>query len=85
MRRARGRRRWACSATGRCSTSCSGAPAPSGARPLEEQTGWAEHAAFMDGLVDAGFILLGRRLADGVRVVHAVEADSGTPSGPRSA
>ena len=28
-------------------------------RPLEEQSGWAEHAAFMDGLVDDGFIVLG--------------------------
>jgi len=46
------------------------------ARPLEEQSGWAEHAAFMDGLVDAGFIVLGGPLADERRVVHAVEADT---------
>ena len=46
------------------------------ARPLEEQSGWAEHAAFMDGLVDAGFIVLGGPLADERRVVHAVEAES---------
>lgn len=45
-------------------------------RPLEEQSGWDAHAAFMDGLVDAGFVVLGGPLADGVRVVHAVEAES---------
>ena len=28
-------------------------------RPLEEQSGWSEHAAYMDGLVDDGFIVLG--------------------------
>jgi uncharacterized protein YciI len=45
-------------------------------RPLEEQSGWPEHAAFMDGLVDAGFVVLGGPLADGRRVAHAVEAES---------
>jgi uncharacterized protein YciI len=45
-------------------------------RPLEEQTGWPAHAAFMDALVDAGFIVLGGPLADEDRVVHAVEAES---------
>lgn len=43
---------------------------------LEEQTGWREHAAFMDGLVDAGVIVLGGPLADEFRVVHAIEAES---------
>ncbi len=46
------------------------------ARPLEEQTGWEAHAAFMDGLVDAGLIVLGGPLADEHRVVHAIEAES---------
>ena len=45
-------------------------------RPLEEQSGWSEHAAFMDGLVDDGFIVLGGPLADDGRVAHAVEAES---------
>ena len=45
-------------------------------RPLEEQSGWLEHAAFMDGLVDSGFIVLGGPLADEVRTAHAVEAES---------
>jgi len=44
--------------------------------PLEEQTGWGEHASFMDGLVDAGFLVLGGPLADEVRVAHLVEAES---------
>ena len=30
----------------------------------------------MDGLVDAGFVVLGGPLADGDRVVHVVEAES---------
>ena len=46
------------------------------ALPLEEQSGWPAHADFMDGLVDAGFIVLGGPLADELRVVHAVEAES---------
>jgi len=45
-------------------------------RPMEEQSEWPAHAAFMDGLVDAGFIVLGGPLADEERVVHVVEADS---------
>jgi uncharacterized protein YciI len=45
-------------------------------RPLAEQSGWDAHAAFMDGLVDDGFIVLGGPLADEHRVVHAVEAGS---------
>jgi len=45
-------------------------------RPLEEQSDWPAHAAFMDGLVDAGFILLGGPLADDGRVAHAVESAS---------
>ena len=45
-------------------------------RPLEEQSGWLEHAAFMDGLVEDGFIVLGGPLADEYRVVYAVEAES---------
>jgi uncharacterized protein YciI len=47
-------------------------------RPLEEQSGWDEHAAFMDALVDDGFLVLGGPLGDEERVVHAVEAESET-------
>ena len=45
-------------------------------RPLEEQSGWDAHAAFMDGLVDSGFVVLGGPLADEHRVILAVQADS---------
>ena len=45
-------------------------------RPMEQQSDWPTHASFMDGLVDAGFVILGGPLADDVRVVHAVEAES---------
>jgi uncharacterized protein YciI len=44
-------------------------------RPLEEQTGWPEHADFMDALVDDGLIVLGGPLPD-YRVAHAVQAES---------
>jgi uncharacterized protein YciI len=45
-------------------------------RPMEEQSDWPAHADFMDGLVDAGFLVLGGPLSDEHRVVHAVEAES---------
>jgi hypothetical protein len=45
-------------------------------RPLEEQSDWLAHAAFMDALVDAGVIVLGGPLGDEHRVAHAIEAES---------
>jgi hypothetical protein len=45
-------------------------------RPLEEQSNWSAHASFMNGLVDAGFVVLGGPLADEHRVVLAIEAES---------
>jgi hypothetical protein len=45
-------------------------------KPLEQQSGWLDHAAFMDGLVDDGFIVLGGVLGDELRTAHAVEAGS---------
>jgi uncharacterized protein YciI len=45
-------------------------------QPMEEQSEWPAHAAFMDGLVASGFVVLGGPLADEQRVVLAVEADS---------
>jgi len=45
-------------------------------KPLEEQSGWSEHAALMDELVDAGFIVLGGPLGDERRVAFAIEASS---------
>jgi hypothetical protein len=44
--------------------------------PLEEQSGWPDHAAFMDGLCADGFVLLGGLLADEFRVVLVIEAES---------
>jgi hypothetical protein len=44
--------------------------------PLEEQSGWPDHAAFMDGLFADGFVLLGGLLADEFRVVLVIEAES---------
>ena len=43
---------------------------------MEEQSDWPEHATFMDGLVESGFVVLGGPLADEERVVHVVEAES---------
>ena len=45
-------------------------------KPMEEQSGWDEHASFMDALVDDGFVVLGGPLADERRVVHAIQAGS---------
>jgi hypothetical protein len=45
-------------------------------KQLEEQSGWDEHATFMDALVDDGFVVLGGPLYDEQRVVHAIEAES---------
>jgi uncharacterized protein YciI len=45
-------------------------------QPLEEQSGWPVHAAFMDGLVASGFVVLGGPLADEQRVVLVIEAES---------
>jgi uncharacterized protein YciI len=45
-------------------------------RPLEQQSGWDEHADFMDGLVERGVVVLGGPLADEHRVVLAIEAAS---------
>ena len=45
-------------------------------RDMREQAGWEEHARFMDGLVDAGFVLLGGPLEGGRDTLHVVEAES---------
>ena len=44
------------------------------ARPRREQDGWDEHAAFMDALVEGGFVVLGGPIGDGERVMLIVEA-----------
>ncbi len=45
-------------------------------RGLREQEGFEEHAAFMDGLVADGFIVLGGPIAPGREVLHAISAES---------
>lgn len=43
-------------------------------RPIREQQAWDSHAAFMDGLVAEGFIIIGGPLGNGDQTLHAVEA-----------
>lgn len=45
-------------------------------RDLRQQDGWAEHARFMDSLVEEGFIVLGGPLEGGREVLHAISAVS---------
>ena len=42
-------------------------------RPIRRQDGWDEHAAFMDGLVKDGFIILGGPVGDGEQTLQVVE------------
>ena len=43
-------------------------------RGLREQDAWDEHAAFMDGLVDDGVVILGGPVGSGEQTLHVVEA-----------
>jgi uncharacterized protein YciI len=43
-------------------------------RGRREQDGWDEHAAFMDGLLGEGFVVLGGPIGDGEQVMVVVEA-----------
>jgi uncharacterized protein YciI len=45
-------------------------------RPMREQDAWAEHAAFMDGLADSGFVVLGGPLGDGRNTLLIVDSES---------
>ena len=49
-------------------------PAWDPSRGRREQAGWDEHAAFMDALVDDGFVVLGGPIGDADRVLVVVEA-----------
>lgn len=42
-------------------------PAWDASLPMREQKRWAEHARFMDGLADEGFVVLGGPLGKGER------------------
>jgi uncharacterized protein YciI len=49
------------------------------ARPMREQAGWAEHAAYIDALADAGVVVLVGPLGDGTMLHRALlifDADS---------
>lgn len=48
------------------------------ARPIRAQDAWDAHAAFMDGLVDDGFIILGGPIGDGHQTMLVVEAPDET-------
>ena len=43
-------------------------------RQIRAQEAWDEHAAFMDALVDDGFVILGGPVGDGEQTLHVVEA-----------
>jgi uncharacterized protein YciI len=45
-------------------------------RTMREQEAWDEHAVFMDGLVDEGFVVAGGPLGDGARILLIVDAAS---------
>jgi PPOX class probable F420-dependent enzyme len=45
-------------------------------RQRREQDGWDEHASFMDGLVDEGFVVLGGPIGDGEQAMVIVEASA---------
>jgi hypothetical protein len=45
-------------------------------RGMRDQDGWDEHARFMNGLVDDGFILLGGPLQGDRETLHVVQAES---------
>ena len=51
-------------------------PAWDDERGLREQDGWDEHAEFMDGLLDDGFVVLGGPLGDGDTVLLICSATS---------
>lgn len=44
--------------------------------PMDDQWQWNQHALFMEGLVDDGFLVLGGPLADEIHVAHVIEAES---------
>ncbi len=43
-------------------------------RKIRDQEAWDEHAAFMDALVEEGFVILGGPVGDGEQALHVVEA-----------
>ena len=43
-------------------------------RQIWDQPTWHAHAAFMDGLVEDGFLILGGPVGDGEQTLHLIEA-----------
>jgi hypothetical protein len=44
-------------------------------RGIREQDGWDEHAAFMDQLVDEGFVVVGGPVGEGEFTAHLLESE----------
>jgi uncharacterized protein YciI len=44
------------------------------ARQIRDQSGWDQHAEFMDRLADEGFVIIGGPVGDGQQTLHAVDA-----------
>ena len=44
--------------------------------PIEGQSGWEAHAAFMDGLVEQGALIMGGPLEDVRYTMHVIQAES---------
>jgi len=44
-------------------------------RGIREQDSWDDHAAFMNGLVEDGFVLFGGPIGDGESALLAIEAE----------
>lgn len=51
-------------------------PAWDATREIREQEAWEEHAAFMDELVDDGYVILGGPFGDGRQVLLIVDAET---------
>lgn len=60
-------------------------PAWDVARPLEGQQAWTDHAAFMDGLVEDGFVVLGGPLEGASGALLIVRATRQADVEPRLA
>jgi len=50
-------------------------PAWDDGRGIREQDGWVEHAAFMDGLVADGFLVVGGPVGPGNCTAHLIQAE----------
>jgi uncharacterized protein YciI len=51
-------------------------PAWDDSLPMRQQAGWDQHAEFMEGLVEEGFVVLGGPLGEGHSVLLVVDAET---------